>query len=347
MKKLKNNVNSVKICVAILAGGSGTRLWPLSNPEVSKPFINLGKLGTLYDEAVKRAFSLSPEIVLTVASEKLLPFCERENVRLLKEPCPKNTAPAIALAALYAKKEIGGDAVLVILPADHSIPETDKFKERFLALTSLSRQRDGFGLIGIVPTYPATGYGYIEMAEEVEFGYRVKSFREKPDYETASKMVKSGKFLWNSGMFAFPVDVLEKNMEKYCPDYINASRKIIENKVEEDFKNLKPDSIDYALMEKADTVYVVKADFKWSDVGNFKSLYEILPKDENGNAVIGNPKIENCKNSLIITDREETIAREIDSYVFADLKEGSLCTPLDKSEGIKKLVEEILKKEKK
>ncbi len=340
----QNSVNNVKCVVAILAGGSGTRLWPLSNPEVPKPFIQLGTIGSLYDEAVRRAFSLSPEMVLTVASEKLLPFCKRENVDLLKEPCAKNTAPAVALAAVYAKKKVGEECVLIVLPADHSIPETEKFSERFLTLAKLSRNKNGFGLMGIKPTYPATGYGYIEVGEEIEKGFKVKSFREKPDYQTAETMVKSGNFLWNSGMFAFPVDVLLKEMDILCPDYLRAAEKCVLENNDEPFKNLKPDSIDYAVMEKARNVYVLKADFKWSDVGNFKSLYEILPKDEQGNAIIGDAKIENCTNSLIISDKKEAIVREINSMVFVTLKEGSLCTPLDKSEGIKKLVEEILKR---
>ncbi|MFB3851708.1 MAG: mannose-1-phosphate guanylyltransferase [Acidobacteriota bacterium] len=345
--KNQNNVKSVKIAVAILAGGSGTRLWPLSNPNMPKPFIPLGEIGTLYDEAVKRAFSLSPVAVMTVASEKLLPFCKREGVVLLKEPCAKNTAPAVALAAQYVKKKIGKDAVLIVLPADHSIPDTEKFRERFLLLAEIARKNDGFGLIGIKPTYPATGYGYIEVGEKEGSGFKVKSFREKPDFYTAERMVKSRNFFWNSGMFAFPVDVLENQMSKHCPDYLKEAEKCIEKGDEKGFFELKPDSIDYALMEKAERVYVVESDFRWSDVGNFKSLYEILPKDEDGNAVIGKPKIENCRNCLIISDREETIARELDSVVFVELKEGTLCTTIEKSEGIKKLVEEILKKEKK
>jgi mannose-1-phosphate guanylyltransferase/mannose-6-phosphate isomerase len=345
--KNQNNVKSVKIAVAILAGGSGTRLWPLSNPKMPKPFIPLGEIGTLYDEAVSRAFSLSPELVMTVASEKLLPFCKREGVVLLKEPCAKNTAPAVALAAQYAKKKIGQDAVLIVLPSDHSIPDTEKFKERFLLLAEIARKNDAFGLIGIKPEYPATGYGYIEVGEKKEGGFKVKSFREKPDFKTAEMMVKSGNFFWNSGMFAFPLDVLEKQMSKYCPDYLKEAENCIEKGDEKGFFDLKPDSIDYALMEKAERIYVVESDFKWSDVGNFKSLYEILPKDKDGNAVIGNPKIENCKNCLIISDREETIARDLESLVLVELKEGTLCTTVEKSEGIKKLVEEILKKEKK
>lgn len=339
----KNNVKNLKIGVAILAGGSGTRLWPLSNPDNPKPFIQLKNIGSLYDNAVERAFSLKPELVVTIASEKLIGFCKRENVELLIEPCPKNTAPAVALAAMYLKEKIGEGSVLVVLPADHYIPDKEKFSERFLKLAEISRKYDGFGLMGISPTYPATGYGYIEMGEEIENGYKVLSFREKPDYENAKKMVESKRFLWNSGMFSFPIDVLLKEMEKHCPQYVNGAREYIENKNDKTFFKLKPDSIDYALMEKATNVFVIKCDFNWSDVGNYKSLYEILDKDENGNVIIGNPKVENCKNSLIIADREDVIVREIESMVFVSLKEGALATPIEKCEGIKKMVEEILK----
>jgi mannose-1-phosphate guanylyltransferase len=341
MKNL-NNVNNVKIGVAILAGGSGTRLWPLSNPGMPKPFIPLGEMGSLYDEAVKRAFSLSPSVVFTVAAEKILPFCKKEGVELLQEPCAKNTAPAVALAGLYLKKQLGEDAVLVVLPADHSIPDTDRFRERFLALASLASRNNGFGLIGISPTYPATGYGYIEIGEEIEKGYKVNSFREKPDHETAEKMVKSGKFLWNSGMFAFPVGLLESEMKKHSGSFVEAAFDYLEKKEEKTYRDLKPDSIDFALMEKTETVYVVRSDFRWSDVGNFKSLYELLPKDEDGNAALGEARVENCRNCLIISDKREFLARDLEGMVVAKTGGGVLATPLKSSEEIKKGVESIL-----
>lgn len=341
-----NSVNNVKIGVAILAGGSGTRLWPLSHPGMPKPFIPLGEIGSLYEEAVKRALALSPSVVFTVAAEKMLSFCEREGVEPLREPCARNTAPAVALACAYVKKKLGGDSVLIVLPADHSIPETEKFRERFLALARLARMRRGFGLIGIEPTFPATGYGYIEKGEEAGEGYRVRSFREKPDAETALKMVESGKFLWNSGMFAFPVDLLESEMRKYSPAYVDAAEAYVETGDEKPYTFLKPDSIDYALMEKTGAVYVVKSDFRWSDVGNFKSLYELLPKDDCGNAVLGGATVENCRNCLIITDRKETIVREAEGMTVIELRSGSLCTPTEKSEAIKKAVEALMAEKK-
>ena len=344
--KNANSVNNVKLGVAILAGGSGTRLWPLSHPGMPKPFVRLGETGSLYDEAVRRALALSPEVVFTVAAEKILPFCEREGVELLREPCARNTAPAVALAGAYVRKKLGGDSVLIVLPADHSIPETDKFRERFLTLAGLAKKNGGFGLIGIQPTYPATGYGYIEKGEEAGEGYRVRSFREKPDSEAAARMIGSGQFLWNSGMFAFPVDTLEKEMRLHSPAYVEAATRYVETGDEKPYFDLKPDSIDYALMEKTNEVYVVKSDFKWSDVGNFKSLWELLPKDGDGNAVLGRAAVENCRNCLIITDRNETIVREAEGMTVVDLRSGSLCTPTEKSEAIKKAVESLMAEKK-
>lgn len=341
-----NSVNNVKIGVAILAGGSGTRLWPLSHPGMPKPFVPLGERGSLYDEAVKRALALSPSVVFTVAAEKILPFCKRDGVELVSEPCARNTAPAIALACAYVKRKLGDDAVLIVLPADHSIPNTEKFRERFLTLAALARRCNGFGLVGISPTYPATGYGYIETGEDISGGFRVRSFREKPDAATAAKMVESGKFLWNSGMFAFPVDLLESEMRKYSPAYVDAAEAYIATGDERPYTGLKPDSIDYALMEKTSAVYVVVSDFRWSDVGNFKSLYELLPKDGSGNAVLGCATVENCSNCLIITDRKETIVREAEGMTFIDLRSGSLCTATEKSEAIKKAVESLMAEKK-
>jgi len=344
--KNANSVNSVKLGVAILAGGSGTRLWPLSNPAMPKPFVPLGKMGSLYDEAVKRALALSPSLVFTVAAEKILPFCAREGVELLREPCARNTAPAVALAGAYLKRKLGEEAVLIVLPADHSIPETAKFRERFLALAGLAKRKNGFGLIGIAPTYPATGYGYIETGAPEGEGFKVSSFREKPDEAAAAKMVDSGRFLWNSGMFAFPVGLLESEMKKHSPEYVKASESYVETGDEKTYTGLRPDSIDYALMEKTGSVYVVKSDFRWSDVGNFKSLYELLPKDPDGNAVIGEPIIENCRDCLVVTDRKETIVRESRGMAVIDLRSGGLCTPIEKSEAIKKAVEALTAAEK-
>lgn len=341
MKK-PNNVNSVKIGVAILAGGAGTRLWPLSNPALPKPFVPLGELGTLYDEAVKRAFALSPDIVMTVASEQILPFCERAGVELLREPAAKNTAPAVALAGAKLKEILGEKSLLIVLPADHSIPEFEKFKERFLALARLAVNNNGFGLLGINPTYPATGYGYIELGENVNDGFKVKSFREKPDKETAGKMVESGRFLWNSGMFAFPVKLLESEMKIHATGYFEAAESYVKKGGEESYKSLKSESIDYALMEKTKSVHVVRTDFRWSDVGNYLSLYEMLPKDCNGNAFLGEALVQECKNCLIISERKEFLARNLEGMVVVSNRAGVLAAPLKSSEEIKKGVEEIL-----
>jgi mannose-1-phosphate guanylyltransferase/mannose-6-phosphate isomerase len=344
--KNANSVNNVKIGVAILAGGSGTRLWPLSNPALPKPFVPLGGMGTLYEEAVDRAFTLSPDVVIAVASEQILPFCEKRGVELLREPAARNTAPAVALAGAKLKELLGEDSLLIVLPADHTIPEFDKFKERFMTLVRLSTGMNGFGLMGITPTYPATGYGYIETGDAADGGFKVRSFREKPDKDTAQKMVDSGNFLWNSGMFALPVGLLEAELEIHAKGYFEAAESYIRTGEEESYKYLKAESIDYALMEKTKNVFVVKTDFRWSDVGNFQSLYDVLPKDENGNAFLGDPLVQNCKNCLVISDRTECLARNLEGMVVISNQAGVLATPIRSSEEIKKGVEQILFKNK-
>ncbi len=326
---------------AVLAGGSGTRLWPLSTAARPKPFVPLGELGTLYQSTVARARTLGGEII-TVASEALRPFCEAEGVRVLVEPAPRNTAAAVALAACDAAKRFGADATLVVLPSDHAIE--GGFRETVETLAGLCVSERALGVMGIVPTGPETGYGYLEAAEPLNGGFRLARFVEKPDRASAKAMLLTGRYAWNSGMFVFPLKVLRDEMLCHCPEIWAAAEEAVLRGNHAPFRALRSISVDYALMEKAERVVMVRAQFSWSDVGNFASLYALLPKDADGNAGWGPGRAESCRNCLLITSRRETLLRGLEGMAYVETGAGTLVTPLSESERIREGVEAITAK---
>jgi mannose-1-phosphate guanylyltransferase len=214
---IMNNGNSVKLYVAILAGGSGTRLWPLSTPACPKPFVPLGPLGSLYGSTVARAQALGAERVFTVGSGALRHHCEMTGVEFLEEPGARNTAPAIALAGARAWCEAGGDGVLLVLPADHHIPEVEPFAKTLEQLSHVALAEEALGVMGMTPTGPEVSYGYIEQGASVGEGFRVARFIEKPDKAKAEALLLQGNVAWNSGMFLYPLKVLREEMALHTP----------------------------------------------------------------------------------------------------------------------------------
>ena len=303
-----------------------------------KPFVPLGAAGTLYDATLARAKALGGEVV-TVASEALKPLCEASCARVLVEPAKRNTAAAIALAACDAISRHSEEAILVVLPSDHAI-EGD-FRATVESLAGLCVGEKALGVMGIEPTGPETGYGYLEAGDAVEDGFRLKRFVEKPSREKAEAMLQSGRYAWNSGMFVFPLGVLKEEMKRHCPHIWSAAESFVERNDASAFNALGSISIDYALMEKAGKVVMMRARFSWSDVGNFASLYAVLPKDSGGNAGWGPGRAESCRNSLLITRRKETLLLGLDGMAFVETEAGTLVTPLSKSEQIREGVEAI------
>jgi len=330
--------NSLKYCCAVLAGGSGTRLWPLSTPRRPKPFVPLGDRGTLYEATVVRAAALGE--VSAVASEPLGPLCAAQGVRFLPEPAARNTAPAIALAACDARARLGEDAVLVVLPSDHWIH--GDFAGTVRALSGLCVAERALGVMGIVPTGPEIGYGYLEAGEPAGEGFRVVRFTEKPDRETAAAMLATGRYAWNSGMFIFPVGVLRETFLRHAPETWAAAAAWVEKRDAAPYRALPSISVDYALMEKSDRVFGVRARFAWSDVGNFASLHAALEKDGDGNVVWGPGRAEACRGCLIVTHRRETLVRGLEGQAFVETEGGILVTPLTRSEEIRPGVEAIV-----
>jgi mannose-1-phosphate guanylyltransferase/mannose-6-phosphate isomerase len=336
------SVNTKKLYVSILAGGQGTRLWPISTPQYPKPFVTLGPAGTLYDGTLTRAWALEPHSVVTIGAGGLRAFCDRGGADFLEEPAGRNTAAAVALAGAHAWSKVGQDGLLLILPADHYIPDAGEFSRTVFSLARTCLQETALGVMGIRPLGPETAYGYIEAGEKAGEGFRVRRFIEKPNRSKAEALLQQGHMSWNSGMFLYPLSILRGELSTHCPGYWEASETWLETGNPDPYLALTSISVDYALMEKTSKVVMVPADFIWSDVGTFPSLYSLLPKDDDGNAGWGPGRVEECSGCLIVTRKRETLVRGLTSHVVIETESGLLVVPLSKSDGIRNAVEAIL-----
>ncbi len=306
-----------KIFAVIMAGGKGERLWPLSTEERPKPLLSLNGQQTLLEETVQRLFPLlDAENVLVITDAQSAVHAREilsippENV--IAEPCRRNTAPCIALAAALVKKRCE-DAVMIVLPADHKITPVKRFQEDLQDCIEQTVS-GSLAVLGVVPDSPATGYGYIYAGDKIDNGfYKVNSFKEKPDFETASKYIANGNYWWNCGIFVWSVAAITAAFEKFVPELHSK----IENwsngaDYQEDFATSPKISIDYAIMEKADNVVVKQTSFKWNDIGSWQALYELTVKDFYGNAVTSNGKVQlkESRGNLVICDDDTEICVE-------------------------------------
>ena len=286
----------------ILAGGFGTRLFPLSRSSYPKQFIPLFGNISLFQKAVVRAalFSKSEEIfVVTNDTHKFLVKDQLSQIdipcNVLEEPCGKNTLPAITYATLKIH-EIDKDAVILVLSSDQLLDETESYKIAIKAAEKLTSKY--IITFGIVPTSPHTGYGYIHPGKKLEGGYMVESFVEKPDKHTAEKYIKEG-YLWNAGIFCFSSKIFLEECIKYAPDVINA----FSHDVATAYRLTPKISLDYGLLEKTPNVAVVPLSTAWNDLGSFEALYSVKEKDEKGNVVTGEYITPDGKNNLIYSEK--------------------------------------------
>ncbi len=306
-----------KIFAVIMAGGKGERLWPLSTEERPKPMMSLNGQQTLLEDTVQRLFPLlNAENVLVITDEKsatqardilMLPA---ENI--IAEPCRRNTAPCIALAAALIKRKCP-DATMIILPADHRIAPVKRFQEDLLDCIEQA-QNGTLTILGVTPDKPATGYGYINAGEKIAPGiYKVNAFKEKPDFETAQHYMMDGNYWWNCGIFVWQVNAIAEAFKKYCPAlYEKFVSWVAGNDYTADFESCEKISIDYAVMEKADNVAVKQASFQWNDLGTLAALYEITMKDFHENAIStqGKIQLEESDQNLIFCDDNTEIRLE-------------------------------------
>ena len=304
----------MKLSVVIMAGGSGKRFWPLSREKKAKQSLALFSEKTLLAETIERILPLADEITV-VSSLKQRGEIEKdakkyENLKVVYEPCGRNTAPCILLSLFAIKSMSCEDRAVLVLPSDHYVAEPEKFREAVKkGLGFLEKNRGSIGTIGIEPAYPETGFGYIKKGKIVESGIcAVESFEEKPCFEKAEKFVKSGNYLWNGGIFIFSLDPMLEEFRKLAPD---SYKKISGIKSfwlpgEQTYSSVDSISFDYAVMEKTGKpIFTVPGNFGWNDVGSWLAYYDLLPKDASGNAKTGNAVFINCENSLAVNLTEK------------------------------------------
>lgn len=348
--------------IVIMAGGVGTRFWPKSRKKTPKQLLNIVGEKSMIRASVDRLGALvNRDNLFVVATEdqrvgilEHLPLLKPEN--LILEPKGKNTAPCIGLTALYLRR-INPDEVMVILPADHLVEDEVRFQEILRNAEQLALQTQYLVTIGIKPTYPSTGYGYIQyngvIPNNFEIdAYQVKTFAEKPDKRTAKRFLSSGDFIWNSGMFIWQVKTILAAIEEYMPELYDSLMEIdkVIGTPEEDtvlnkvYCQIKGKSIDYGIMEQAKSVAVIKGEFGWSDLGSWDEVYKICPKDENQNVLKGNHVLKDVHDCLIDSPKKTVAALGIQNLIIVDTGDALLICRKDQAQNVKELVEMMKRK---
>ena len=361
MQKEKSEKNH-NTYVAIMAGGIGSRFWPLSRVDYPKQFLDiLGTGKTLIQQTFERFEKLVPaeNIYVITANDYLeltneqLPQMSKENI--LGEPFRKNTAPCIAYISFKLRSK-DPDARLIIAPADHLILQEERFLEICREALSFVESRNALITIGITPTYPNTGYGYIQHDGNKEDlpAYRVKTFTEKPNKELAQTFIASGDFLWNSGIFVWKVSegiaAFEKHMYEMYELFASEEHKLNSEEEKTTIETIYPQSsnisIDFGVMEKANNVYVIPGSFGWSDLGTWNSAWENMQKDERENAIAGEDVVVFDTNKCVvhITGEKLIVLQGLENFIVADTKDVLLICNKEKEQEIKNYVAEVKRK---
>ncbi|MFP1739644.1 mannose-1-phosphate guanylyltransferase/mannose-6-phosphate isomerase [Lonsdalea quercina] len=341
----------------IMAGGTGSRLWPLSRELYPKQFICLHGKNSMLQETVNRLDGIQTRDPMVICNEEHR-FLVAEQLRqvnklssnIILEPVGRNTAPAIALAALNAVSA-GDNPILLVLAADH-IMENEAAFHKAVENAIPHAKAGSLVTFGIIPTGPETGYGYIHRGEQLSGAenapYRVQRFVEKPDLETAEAYLRCGEYYWNSGMFMFHAKRYLQELEKFRPDILEACQSAISSvdkqsdfiKIDKDcFMNCPDESVDYAVMEKTDDAVVIPLDAGWSDVGSWSALWEVNEKDEQGNSLQGDTFLHNTKDCYINTDDQLVAAIGVDNLVIVNTKDAVLVANKNEVQDVKRVVE--------
>ncbi len=345
----------------ILSGGAGTRLWPVSRRAHPKPFMELVDGETLAEKTLLRAKAVAGNApVITVTSRDYY-FYTRDlynglstsggSEKFLLEPMGRNTAPAIALAAMCIQEFLGGNSMLLVMPADHLVKNLRNFEAAVSEASQLAAE--GYLVtFGIHPTQPEIGYGYIRQGEALTLGggYRVAEFVEKPNEATAIRYLESGEFHWNSGMFCFQADTFLESLARYAPDVHDAALRVWEatdkskTPIEfpaELFSECPSISVDYAVMERADNTAVVVSDFGWSDIGSWKAISELYESDESGNSITGKAIMVGSTDCFVQSKDRVVAAVGVKDLVIIDTGDALLVADRNHAQDVKQVVEQL------
>jgi mannose-1-phosphate guanylyltransferase len=351
----------------IMAGGVGTRFWPHGSAKLPKQFLPIADSAlTMLQMTAKRSRRIAPpERTLVITNRQYvdevknqLPDVPERNI--IGEPVGKNTAPCIGLAA-FILKQFDEHSGMVVIPADHLIEDEVKFENVIKAGLSFVERNDAIVTLGITPTHPETGYGYIQFIDEptpTAAGadsptvYKVKTFAEKPTLETAKSFLESGDFLWNSGMFIFRTEVILQEMKKLLPNtfkslagleqYMGAPQ--FHDLLEKAYDEIKSISIDYGVMEKTKHAYVIKTDFSWSDVGSWDEVYRIKTRDKNGNVIVGKSYVKDSTGNLVVSTDAFVGLIGVKDLIVVNTRDGLLICKRGRSQEVKEVVDYLKRK---
>lgn len=351
--------------IVLMAGGTGTRFWPRSRKRYPKQLLNIigsrSMLQLTYDRIKNMT---SADRILIITNEEQKPIIEDQlpeipQTNIIAEPMGRNTAPCIGLAATIIKKIQNQNEVMVVLPADHLIGDANSFVKTINAGVEYIESNNCLLTLGVTPNYPETGYGYIQAGDKItnindKAIYKVKTFAEKPNKDTAERFLKSGDFFWNSGMFIWKVNHILEEIDEHIPELSEDLKQIeasfgkskFDKIVQEVYSRSKAISIDYGVMEHAKDVCVIKADFQWNDLGSWEAVYNISPKDKSGNVVDSQHSILiNAKNNYLYSSKKLIAAVDVENLVVVEIDDAILICKKDNSQNVKSIVEYIERKD--
>jgi mannose-1-phosphate guanylyltransferase len=342
--------------VVLMAGGVGVRFWPYSRNSKPKQFLDvLGTGKTLLQSTIDRFLPLCPvENIYVVTHEEHAALVKEQcpqlaSAQILAEPMRKNTAACIAFAS-YKIAEKNKDAIIIVTPSDHLIMKEDEFRDIITKAADQARNQDKLITLGITPSRPETGYGYIQYHTEKTFAKKVKTFTEKPELSLAKKFIESGDFVWNSGIFIWGVRAIIDAMEKYLPEMVEIFQEAIvefgkpgeTDAIRDAYAQCKNISIDYGVMEKATNVYVCLGNFTWSDLGSWASIHEISARDENNNAVSANALMYETRNCIIKGSSDKLIVTQgLNGYLIGEFGNVIIVCEKDKEEQFRRFVNDV------
>ena len=342
--------------IVIMAGGKGTRFWPLSKGKLPKQFLRLTGTKTMLQLTVERVLPISkPENIFIVTNvehgkevAKQLPYISKKNI--LQEPVGRNTAACIGLASVYINK-IDPSGSMVVLPSDHFITNPEELRKLLFLIGKTLKKTDCLFTIGFKPTYPETGYGYIQLGKEIDKTnshkiFKVIRFTEKPNLKTAESFLRSGKYLWNSGIFAWKAKTILNEIKKYLPDLYNGLLEI-ENSIgktsesrviKKIYNGLDNISIDYGIMEKSSNIAVIPSKIHWKDLGNWNSLEEILKKDATNNISVGKNILIETKDSIIFSTDQIIATLGVKDLIIVQAGNAVFVCHRERDQDVKKII---------